>query len=106
MAEFYDDYLGSYDQGYSSPVVSPDRASSARSPVSQHSRSMRRMNSSRSNPRLFVRGRTNYDEEGYGSEEYDDGPLELVMIRVKVCSCSNHLYFGELTFFYIASLPR
>ena len=56
---------------------------------------MRRMNSSRSNPRAFVRGRSNYDEEGYGSEEYDDGPLELAMIRVKVCSCSIPLYFGE-----------
>lgn len=95
MAEFYDDYLGSYDQGYSSPVMSPDRASSTRSPASQYSRSMRRMNSSRSNPRTFVRGRSNYDEEGYGSEEYDDGPLELAMIRVKVCSCSIPLYFGE-----------
>lgn len=84
MAEFYDDYLGSYDRGYSPPVISPDRASSTRSPASQYSRSMRRMNSSRSNTRAFVRGRNNYDEEGYGSEEYDDGPLELAMIRVKL----------------------
>jgi neutrophil cytosolic factor 2 len=84
MAEFYDDYLGSYDQGYSPPVTSPDRASSTRSPASQYSRSMKRMNSSRSNPRAFVRGRNNYDEEGYGSEEYDEGPFELAMIRVKL----------------------
>jgi hypothetical protein len=67
---------------------------------------MRRMNSSRSNPRAFVRGRNNYDEEGYGSEEYDDGPLELAMIRVKVCSIP--LYFGEQNFniILLASLPR
>ena len=26
------------------------------------------------------------EEEGYGSGEYDDGPFELVKIRVKVCS--------------------
>jgi len=81
MAEFYDDYLGSYDQ--ISPVISPDRAGSLSS-FSQYSRSMRRKNSSRTNPRSFVRGRNSYDEEGYGSEEYDDGPLELAMIRVKL----------------------
>ena len=49
---------------------------------------MRRMNSTRSNPRAFVRGRNNIEEEGYVSEEYDDGPFELAMIRVKVCSIS------------------
>lgn len=88
MAEFYDDYLGSYDQGYSTPVTSPERSGSIRSHAPQYSRSMRRMNSTRTNPRAFVRGRNNYEEEGYGSEEYDDGPLELVMIRVKVSSIS------------------
>jgi len=82
MAEFYDDYLGSYDQGNSPPVISPDRA---RSPTySYSSRSMRRMNSTRTNPRAFVRGRNNFEEEGYLSEEYDDGPFELAMIRVKL----------------------
>jgi len=80
MAEFYDDYLGSYDQGSSAPVISPDRAVTR----PQYSRSMRRMNSVRTNPRAIVRGRNNYEEEGYGSEEYDDGPLELAMIRVKL----------------------
>jgi hypothetical protein len=25
------------------------------------------------------------EEEGYGSGDYDDGPFELVKIRVKVC---------------------
>jgi neutrophil factor 2 len=88
MAEFYDDYLGSYDRGYSTPVVSPVRAGSLRSHGSQYSRSVRRVNSTRNNPRAFVRGRNNYEEEGYGSEEYDDGPIELAMIRVKVCSIS------------------
>jgi len=85
MAEFYDDYLGSYEQGNSPPVISPDRTRSPTSLFSYSSRSMsmRRMNSSRT-PRAFVRGRNNYEEEGYGSEEYDDGPLELAMIRVKL----------------------
>ena len=84
MTEFYEDYLGSYDQGYSTPVTSPDRTGTRSH--TPHSRSMRRMGSIRTNARAFVRGRNNYEEEGYGSEEYDDGPLELAMIRVKVCS--------------------
>ena len=29
------------------------------------------------------------EEEGYGSGEYDDGPFELIKIRVKVCFQSN-----------------
>lgn len=87
MAEFYDDYLDTYD---SVPVPSPDRPAWPQSnhgtQHSQNGRSMGRKTSSRTN-RAFVRGRNNY-EEGYGSEEYDDGPLELTMIRVKVCSIS------------------
>ena len=98
MAEFYDDYLGSYDQGNSVPVISPDRAgarsqsnpassrSAPNSFYSHNGRSMRRKNSHRTNLRAFARARNNFEEEGYGSEEYDDGPLELTMIRVKVCS--------------------
>ena len=89
MAEFYDDYLGSYDQGSSAPLISPDRAGTR----PQYSRSMRRMNSTRTNPRAFVRGRNNYEEEGYGSEEYDDGPLELAMIRVKVCKNISFIFW-------------
>jgi neutrophil factor 2 len=54
---------------------------------------MRRKNSNNTNPRAFARARNNYEEEGYGSEEYDDGPLELAMIRVKVDSIS--FIFGE-----------
>ena len=101
MAEFYDDYLGSYEQGPSVPVTSPDRAgawsqsnpasrsrSVPNSVYSNNGRPMRRKNSNRTNPRAFARARNNYEEEGYGSEEYDDGPLELTMIRVKVCSIS------------------
>jgi neutrophil factor 2 len=102
MAEFYDDYLSSYDQGNSVPVVSPNRAgawsqlnlasqsgshSAPNSMYSQNDRSIRRKNSNRSNRRAFARTR-NDDEEGYGSGGYDDGPLELTMIRVKVCSIS------------------
>ena len=88
MTEFYDDYLGSYDQGNSPAVISPDRARSPTYSYNSRSMSMRRMNSTRSNPRAFVRGRNNIEEEGYVSEEYDDGPFELAMIRVKVCSIS------------------
>ena len=103
MAELYDDYLGFHDQGNSVPVVSPDRSgawsqsipasqsgsrSAPNSFYSHNGRSMRRKNSNRTNLRTFARARNNYEEEGYGSEEYDDGPLELTMIRVKVCSIS------------------
>ena len=103
MAEFYDDYLGSYDQGNSVPVISPDRTgawsqlnpasgsgshSAPNSLYSHNGRSMRRKNSTRTNPRASPRTRNNYEEEGYGSGEYDDGPFELTMIRVKVCSIS------------------
>jgi len=95
MAEFYNDYLGSYDQGNSVPITSPDRTgawsqsnpgsrSSPNSLYSHNGRSVRRKNSYRTNPRAFSRARNNYEEEGYGSEEYDDGPLELTMIRVKL----------------------
>lgn len=31
------------------------------------------------------RSRFEEEEEGYGSGEYDEGPYELVKIRVKVC---------------------
>ena len=100
MAEFYDAYLGSYDQGNSIPVISPDRpgarsqlnsaflsgSHSSPSLYSPNGRSMRRKNSTRA----FARTRNNYEEEGYGSGEYDDGPFELTMIRVKVCK-----YFGD-----------
>ena len=82
MAEFYDSYLGYHDKGYSPQVISPDRVGGIRT-SSQYSRSMR-ISSSRTNSRAFVRGRNNYDEEGYGGEGDDDGPLELSMIRVKV----------------------
>jgi neutrophil factor 2 len=102
MAEFYDDYLGSYDQGNSVPVISPQRAGtwsksnlasrfdsrSAPNSVYSHNGRPTRKNSSRASPRAYTRPRNNYEEEGYGSEEYDDGPLELTMIRVKVCSIS------------------
>ena len=109
MAEFYDDYLGSYDQGNSVQIISPHRAgarsksnhvsrsdsrSASNSIYSHNGRSMRRKNSSRANPRAYTRARNNYEEEGYGSEEYDDGPPELTMIRVKVCNIS-FIHFGE-----------
>ena len=100
MAEFYDDYLGSYDQESSVPVMLRDRTgawsqssyasqSNSRgvpnSLYSRNGRSMRRKNPSHANPRAFTRAQNDY-EGGYGSEEYDDGSLELTMIRVKVCN--------------------
>lgn len=97
MPEFYDDYQGN------SPVISPDRVgtrmrSGSRSVPNSYASSSSgrtRHNSKRSIPRVFVRTRSNYEEEeeGYGSGEYDDGPIELSMIRVKVCSLS--FIFGE-----------
>lgn len=103
ILEFYDNYM---DQENPIPAMSLDRvgtwnqsnlASRSRSrsvantqyaPSSYSGRPMR-TSSKRSNPRSFVRARSNYEEEeeeGYGSGEYDDGPIELNLIRVKVCS--------------------
>lgn len=106
LLELYDNYM---DQEKPIPAMSLDRAGtwnqSSRSrsrsvantqyaPSSYSGRSMR-TNSKRSNPRSFARARSNYEEEeeeGYGSGEYDDGPIELSLIRVKVCSL---FIFGE-----------
>jgi len=99
MSEIYDDYLDSYDHG--SPVLPPDRVSAwARSnsaprpgsrsaPHSQYAPSsyggsMRRKSTKRANPRAFRAQTTYEEEEGYGSGEYDDGPIELTLIRVKL----------------------
>ena len=45
------------------------------------------------------------EEEGYGSGEYDDGPFELVKIRVKV-GFAQVLHKRMLTCFHIAALQR
>lgn len=68
---------------------------------------MRRKSTKRSNFRAFSRAQTTYEEEeeGYGSGEYDDGPIELSLIRVKVCSIS--FIFSEYFFdiLWLAALP-
>lgn len=48
--------------------------------------SLRRKVTRRNNPRAASRNQSTYEEEeeGYVSGEYDDGPLELTMIRIKL----------------------
>jgi len=101
VSEIYDRYLDSYDQG--NPVPPPDRVSAwarvnsaprtgsrtaPHSPYapSSYGGSMRRKSTKRSNVRAFSRAQSTYEEEeeGYGSGEYDDGPIELSLIRVKL----------------------
>ena len=59
---------------------------------------MRRKSTKRVNHRAFARAQTAYEEEeeeeeeGYGSGEYDDGPIELRLIRVKVCNLSFYFW--------------
>ena len=98
---FYDDYVDSYNRRNS---PSSDRVGAWRLnlshgprnvPSSSYSGRSMRNNSKRGNPHAFIRARGNYEEEeeGYGSGEYDDGPTELTLIRVKVCSLC--FIFGE-----------
>lgn len=98
MSEIYEDYLDSHG---GSPVTSPDRARtyarlnpprSGSAPNSQYGPSsyggsMRRKTTRRGNPHTSSRVQSTYEfeEEGYGSGEYDDGPIEFNLIRVKVC---------------------
>ncbi|KAF8160854.1 NADPH oxidase regulator NoxR [Crassisporium funariophilum] len=111
--EFYDDYLDSYapeDLPPSGPPPPADRVGAwARSnanpnypvgrtgsrsaPNSQYAPSsfggggsMRRKNTRRANPRVSSRIQSTYEEEeeGYVSGEYDEGPYELTLIRVKL----------------------
>ena len=54
--------------------------------------SLRRKVTRRNNPRATSRNQSTYEEEeeGYVSGEYDDGPLELTMIRIKVACQTLH----------------
>jgi len=92
MLEYYDDYVDPYNRRNS---PSSDRVGAWRLnlshgprnvPSSSYSGRPMRNNSKRGNPHAFVRARGNYEEEeeGYGSGEYDDGPTELTLIRVKL----------------------
>jgi len=83
----YDDYVDSYPP---SDRVGAWRLNLSRGPrnvpSSLHSGRSMRNNSKRGNPHAFVRAHGSYEEEeeGYGSGEYDDGPTELTLIRVKL----------------------
>ena len=111
MTEIYDGYLDSYHSVPVPPVSSPSRMRARSNPASRSGSSnsgyaqigglMRRKSSRRANPRTYSRAQSTYEEEeeGYGSGEYDDGPIELSLIRVKVCSLI--FIFGE--FFFLIS---
>ncbi len=103
LTEFYDSYIDSYGDAPLPPLPnnqrSPDRvanwARSNANPGMQRSRSLapssyapssgggtlRRKTTRRTAPRS-----TYYEEEeeGYASGDYDDGPMDLVKIKVKV----------------------
>ncbi|KAF8813751.1 NADPH oxidase regulator NoxR [Phlegmacium glaucopus] len=102
MSEIYDDYLDSYGQeDATSPPGKVDawvrsnsaprsgsRTSSAPNqyaPSSYSGKLMSRKSTRRGNPRASrVQNAYEDEEEGYGSGEYDDGPIELSLIRVKL----------------------
>jgi hypothetical protein len=112
LTEFYDDYLDSYSQdaGDAPPLVAPNpaprdriaawaetnanpnyslsRAYSRSAPPSAYApsssggssrRRLTRRQTSRQAPRVYEE-----EEEGYVSGEYEDGPFELIKIRVKL----------------------
>lgn len=115
LLELYDDYLdssvsamspGAWTRSTPSRSVSRSVSNSQYSSSSYNGKPMRK-SSKRSNPRAFGRARSNEEEEeGYGSGEYDDGPIELSLIRIKVCSLP--FIFGEIFFdvIWLASLSR
>jgi len=109
MTEFYDDYLDSYGpegspgpppptdrvgawaRSNASPNYPVGRTGSRSAPNSQYAPSsyggsMRRKNTRRTMARASSRIQSTYEEEeeGYVSGEYDDGPYELTLIRVKL----------------------
>jgi len=94
ILELYDEYLDSYNRRNSPPSdrigtwrLNLSRSNSRNVPSAQSSYSGRSMrnNSKRGNPHAFIRARSNEEEEeGYGSGEYDDGLIELSLIRVKL----------------------
>ena len=62
--------------------------------------SLRRKVTRRNNPRAASRNQSTYEEEeeGYVSGEYDDGPLELTMIRIKVVCRTLYTNIPSLMF--------
>ncbi|PPQ62939.1 hypothetical protein CVT24_006179 [Panaeolus cyanescens] len=110
MTEFYDDYIDSYAGAEQSPPPLPSGGSGSSDRVGSWARntanvqrngsrsapssnyapssyggSMRRKSTRRGNPRTSrIQSTYEEEEEGYGSGEYDDGPLELSLIRVKL----------------------
>lgn len=113
LTEFYDDYLDSYGGDAPIPPIAqpgPDRiaawartnanpnyplvrSGSRSAPTSQYTPSsyggggsLRRKVTKRNNPRAPSRVQSTYEEEeeGYVSGEYEDGPFELTLIRVKL----------------------
>lgn len=77
-------------------------------PSSYGGSSMRRKMTRRNTARRMTAAPSMYEEEeeGYGSGEYDDGPFELVKIRVKVCSSSLRTVVSWTDNESLVALPR
>ena len=108
LTEFYDDYLNGYEDAPPVPEIQPaptDRVSawarqnpgyppsrqgsragpaSSYTPSSYAGGSLRRKPTRRPTVRSRIQSSYEEEEEGYGSGEYDDGPFEMNLIRVKV----------------------
>ncbi|KAF9049922.1 NADPH oxidase regulator NoxR [Panaeolus papilionaceus] len=111
MTEFYDDYIDSYAAPEQSPQplrsggssgsdrvgawarnnATVQRSGSRSAPSSNYAPSsygggpMRRKSTRRGDPRRSrIQSTYEEEEEGYGSGDYDDGPFELSLIRVKL----------------------
>ncbi|KAJ2916301.1 hypothetical protein MD484_g4120, partial [Candolleomyces efflorescens] len=110
LTEFYDDYLNGYDDPSAPPVPEvsappdrvaawargnagypPSRNASRSAPNSSYTPSsfggsVRRKPTRRATTRTPSRIQSTYEEEeeGYGSGEYDDGPFEMTLIRIKL----------------------
>lgn len=108
LTDFYDDYLTGYEDAPPVPQMQPaptDRVAawarqnpsyppsrqgsrsapgSSYTPSSYAGGSMRRKPTRRPTVRSRIQSTYEEEEEGYGSGEYDDGPLEMNLIRVKL----------------------
>ena len=115
LTEFYDDYLNGYEDtppvpemqpaptdrvaawARQNPGYPPSRQGSRSAPGSSYTPSsyvggsMRRKPSRRPTIRSRIQSSYEEEEEGYGSGEYEDGPLEMSLIRVKVDDASSSL---------------
>ncbi|TFK44440.1 NADPH oxidase regulator NoxR [Crucibulum laeve] len=91
------DRIAAWARSNANPNYGPVRTGSRSAPTSQYSPSsyggvgggggsLRRKVTRRNAPRAQSRIQSTYEEEeeGYGSGEYDDGPFELMKIRVKL----------------------